>query len=276
MMVARSSPATPDPAPRMLAASQLELARRVDEACLNAWPALSVVLHDGWLLRFADGHTRRANSVNPVSPGTRELKSKVAYCEKVYAARGLPAIFRVPTFAEPRLDDVLVALGYGSAEDETRVLYRRMAAGLAIPDEGPPVEILAGAPNEEWLAAHQRVAGHSDDAALLDRRILRNLAVPSAFAVARGGDGAPGAVAFGAVHAGLLVVNAVVTDPALRRRGLSRRCVGALVGWARDHAGADGAAVQVVAANAPAVALYEGLGFTRELFRYHYRRRFTQ
>jgi hypothetical protein len=42
--------------------------------------------------------------------------------------------------------------------------------------------------------------------------------------------------------------------------------------WARGE-GATGACLQVVAGNGPARALYVGLGFTRNLYGYRYRRR---
>src|SRR5690242_3932422 len=76
------------------------LAHRVEEACLKGWPALQEIMLDGWLLRFAEGHTRRANSINPRWQGSRDLRQKTADCEAAYRARGLPAIFRISGLAE--------------------------------------------------------------------------------------------------------------------------------------------------------------------------------
>ncbi|MGJ3628999.1 GNAT family N-acetyltransferase [Sphingomonas sp. MMS24-JH45] len=92
-------------------------------------------------------------------------------------------------------------------------------------------------------------------------------AVPAVFA--RIGDDA---VADAAIAEGIAVVEAVAVDPALRRRGLARTMLAALLDGARD-AGATHAALQVLADNAPAIALYRGLGFGHDLHDYHYRRR---
>jgi GNAT superfamily N-acetyltransferase len=244
-------------------------ARRVEEASLKGWPALREVLLDGWLLRFSAGHTRRANSVNPLAAGTRPLRDKIAACEALYAQAGLPAIFRIPGIAEPDLDAALDAQGYAPPEDETCVLSLDF-------DRHPPEDggaEITGTPSEEWREAHARCTGSSAAARQGQRDILGALVIPAAFAALRAADGRLVSVALGAVNDRILCVNLVATDPALRRRGLSRRTMSSLLAWGREHAGAESACLGVVATNTPAVALYRQLGFTEELYRYHYRRR---
>lgn len=246
-----------------------DLARRAEEANLNGWPALRQVWFDGWLLRFSQGHTRRSNSVTPFSPGTRGLRDKIAYCEALYAAAGLPPIFRVPSIAEPRLDAALDALGYAGAEDESCVIYRDFRRRAP---ERVEAELGEARPGEAWLEAQARCTGNGAADRDAQRKILDALAVPAVFAAIRAADGRLASLAFGAVHDRMVCVNLVVTDPASRRQGLARRAVTAVLAWAHERAGAEAACLPVVAANAPAIALYRGLGFDTELYRYHYRR----
>jgi ribosomal protein S18 acetylase RimI-like enzyme len=96
------------------------------------------------------------------------------------------------------------------------------------------------------------------------------VALPVAFAAARNGEGQIVSVAYGAVHDRLVSLQWVATDPALRRKGFSRATLSSLLCWAKAK-GATGACLQVVAANTPAVNLYEAMGFNQELYRYHYR-----
>lgn len=62
----------------------------------------------------------------------------------------------------------------------------------------------------------------------------------------------------------------VITAPDMRRRGLSRRLTLALIAHAQA-AGAGGVYLQVVKSNQPALALYNAIGFDREIYRYSYR-----
>lgn len=62
----------------------------IEELSLNHWQPLSTLLYDGWVLRFAGGYTKRANSINPIYYSTCDLNIKITECEKIYSANHLP------------------------------------------------------------------------------------------------------------------------------------------------------------------------------------------
>jgi GNAT superfamily N-acetyltransferase len=245
--------------------TQTALPWRIEEACWNAFPALKQVLLAGWIVRFAEGLSRRANSVNPLGPVCADSAAVIAAAESLYRGQGQPAIFRLPTIVDPALDQTLAAQGY-TAEGESCVLYGALDGLAAQP--GPAVRLLPS-PTPRWLAAMAWMQGHTAAQRATYRRIVRAIAIPSRFALFAV-DGAPAALAYGAIHDGLLCYESVITAPLHRRQGLSRRVIAALATWARDS-GASGACLEVEANNAPARALYARLGLA-ELYRYHYRR----
>ena len=246
------------------------LHNQVEETCMNAWPALKEVHYDGWLIRLANGATRRTNSVNVIGPGRRPLPEKIAYCEAIYRAHAQPTYFRVLSTATPDLDAALVARGYAK-EDETKTLYMNFRKHRPpAPAKGVAVDILEGRPTRQGLAAYQRHSRCSDAEAQGRRDVLDALSVPAFFAEARDDSGEIASVGFGAIHDKLICLQWVVTDPAQRRKGLSRAALSALLRRGLD-AGATGACLQVVANNCSAISLYESLGFSHELYRYHYR-----
>ena len=53
------------------------MVRHIKELAVNAWPSLQTLL-DGWVLRFANGYTRRANSVNLLYPSEQAGRFHVA------------------------------------------------------------------------------------------------------------------------------------------------------------------------------------------------------
>jgi len=242
------------------------LAWRAEETRLNAWPALRQVLLDGWVLRFSEGLTRRANSANPLR-GPRETGGGlIAACEALYQRRGLPTIFRLPSIIDPDLDARLEELGYGR-EGESCVRYGDLTAIDAVSDAD--VQLLTR-PTREWFAAMAGLQNHTPEQRRIYRRILGAIVVPAAFA-GLAIDGQFVALAYGTIHDRLLCYESVITDPHRQRRGYARRVVTSLAAWAKDQ-GAEGACLQVEAQNAAALALYDGVGLKTELHRYHYRR----
>ena len=243
-----------------------DLAWRIEETCWNAFPSLKQVLAGDFLLRFARGVSRRANSANPLRAEPGDIARAIGVAERLYRAQTQATIFRVPSIVDPALDGELARRGY-TAEGETCVIYAPIAEVAAASD--PEIELLT-APEPEWLDAMSSLQGHSREHGAIYGRIVEAIAIPACFALLRM-DGQAVALAYGAMHDGLLCYESVITDPAYRRQGLAWRVISALAGWARD-AGAEGACLQVEAGNAPARALYDRFGLRTELYRYHYGR----
>jgi ribosomal protein S18 acetylase RimI-like enzyme len=240
-----------------------ELNWRVEEACMNAWPASRQLLLGGWLLRASGGEVRRANSVNPLRGGPRDPAKVLAAAESVYAALEQPTIFRAPDIAEG-MAERLVELGY-LAESETATLHCDLSGK---PDGSQGAAELTPKPSPEWLQARAALSAVDAEGSQLYATMLAGILPAKAFAAVRH-EGEIAALAYAVVHDGLAVIESVVTAPQWRQRGYGRRAVGGLLDWARS-AGAEGACLQVVADNAPALALYRTLGFERELYRYRY------
>ncbi len=242
-------------------------ASEIEELSLNAWPGLCTWLFDGWIVRFSAGYTRRANSVVPLGRGRLGLSEKLAACEQRFRAAGLPPTFKMSPAAEPPdLDAALEARGY-LREAETLVMTRPVVAD---PHRSPGTARLESPARPEWLRAVSEMNGLSVAQADIHRRLLSAL-VPEHVFASREEDGVPVACALGVVEREWLGLFDVGVRADRRRRGLGLGLVRDLLAWGADH-GARRAYLQVVGDNAPARALYAGLGFT-EAYRYWYRRR---
>lgn len=235
----------------------------VEAACQAAWPTGAETVAVGWIVRAAGGATRRLNSVNPTRGGPRDPAAVLPFAAERLAAVGKPLRVRVPAIATG-LDAALDALGFGATEGETLTV----AAALSARPPTPGVHLSTRA-DAAWLAARAALADLSPDAREQLADTVARVPVPAAFATLRA-DGAALAVGCGVLIDGLLVLEAIATHPAHRWQGHGRALVAALLGWGAA-AGATLACLQVQADNAPALALYRGLGFDRELYRYHYR-----
>jgi len=236
-----------------------------EEAELNAYPPVRQALFGGWVLRFSEGGARRGgNSATPIRPDCDDGDDFIAAAEALYRWRGSVPLFRVPTIVTSAIDHRLTARGY-TREGESCTIYGPMR-GIAA-ERDPQVRLLP-APTPRWFAAMARLQGHTPVQAAVYRRIVRNIAVPAAFALLAA-DGEPAALAYAALHRGLLCYESVIADPRRRRQGLARRVIAGLADWG-SGLGANAACLQVEASNVPARALYDRFGLTVELSRYHY------
>jgi len=239
--------------------------RAIEELTLNAWPAPQTVLYDGWILRFASGYTRRANSINPLYPSAIELAEKIAACERIYRDRGLKVIFKLTATSQPvGLDDVLAAAGYAfDALTSVQLLDLRDWA----PPRDPSIELTTGV-TEEWFAAFCRMSSLAPEHRPAAQQILHAIVPAAGFALVRQ-DRETVACGFAVAQEGGVGFFDVVTDGRHRRRGYGQQLMAGLLNWGKKQ-GAHTAYLQVMVNNAAALGLYDKLGF-RECYRYWYR-----
>jgi N-acetylglutamate synthase len=236
--------------------------RRLEELGLNSSAPPGQLLYDGWLLRMLPGQAKRARSVNAIYPSSLALPDKIAYCQHLYQARGLPLIFRVTPFSEPAsLDGTLQQMGYPrfdtTAVESARIDPARLSSvgteAMALADWVQAVGALRNSP-ELFRTAHLA-------------RLQATLLPYRALVVREGGEVlATGLTIAEGDWAGLFDI---VTAPAARRQGHGRRIVEGLL-HAASELGAHHAYLQVDAGNLAARRLYAHYGFT-ERYRYWYR-----
>lgn len=250
---------------------------QLETLAANAWPAAEIVEVAGWRLRYADGVTRRANSVWPnAAASPMALAEKMAAVEAFYQARHLPARYQMSPAAQPAdLDDYLAAQGY-AAIAHTAVQAALITTILA---KTPPLRHhpefvieVSEAFDEDWFVAYGAFAEENAAGFATRAEILKRIALPTGFALLRIDD-QPAAVGLGVVEAGWLGIFCMGTAPTFRRRGAARAILRTLAIWAQMQ-GAEAAYLQVMDSNAAARPLYATIGF-QTLYHYHYREKFV-
>jgi N-acetylglutamate synthase len=238
--------------------------QRVEELSLNSWPALQTTFCDGWVLRFAGGYTRRANSIVPLYPTQGDVAAKILACEEVYRDRGLPVIFKLTAESYPaELDALLAVQGYLA---EARTSVQLMDLGQCA--DAPMDVCLTPAETEEWQAAFCRMSALGVHQQATHRQLLDAIVPDKCFA-AVSADGHVVGCGLGVVQEGFLGLFDIVIDAGWRRQGYGERLVRSLLAWGEKQQ-AHTAYLQVMLNNEPALRLYAKLGF-REWYQYWYR-----
>jgi GNAT superfamily N-acetyltransferase len=237
-------------------------ARELEAVAGRSWPAAEEAWLGRWWLRAAGGFTARANSVRPLGDPGQPFDDALAFAAAWYAERSLPVLLR--TVVGSSVDRELDHRGWAT-QWETSMRIATIASMR---------RRLIGVP-----ASAVQLTTHPPAAWL--RRYRDGTLPPTAVSVLSGGptigfatiEGAPRdpAIAIGRVSveppwAGLA---AIEVRPDARRQGHGRAVLAALVEWATER-GAIRCWLEVLTDNAPALAMYDDLGFT-EHYRYTYR-----
>ncbi len=230
--------------------------RFFEEISSNAHVALGTMQYDGWLLRFANGHTNRANSVSAIYPSTISFDVKVPYCEEIYKKANLSCVFKL-TEEDAELNEYLEAHGYEAVTptdvmilDLKDRIFQKGTCSFSVE------------PTEEWLHAYFAFEEITDIAKQKTfRQMLSKVLVDTIYcSVIK--DGEVVACASAAVEQGYMLLQNVVVSPKYRGHGYGQVVCESLIAQAKEN-GAHHTYLQVVRKNAAAVNLYLKLGYKR-------------
>ncbi len=239
------------------------LVHALEQRLINAWPAFEIELVEGWVLRFAEGYSKRANSATPLVPGAGLEPALVAHIVGQFAKRGIAPCFRLTGIEEPRADEVLAEQGLVSF-DPSLCLVAPLSSEIAVHGS----VLIRPEPSLSWIEA--AASANGGDKANAERlgRIVCSISQPAAFATLSL-DGEDAAWGLAVAERGYVGLYDVVVAPSRRGLGVGRRLVVSLMAWGRDQ-GASRAYLQVREANSVAASLYATLGF-ETAYRYTHR-----
>jgi N-acetylglutamate synthase len=247
VVAARAIPPKPTPFSEIIELERLLAA---------TWPAPETADLGGWLLRYAEGYTRRANSALALTAPEGGTDAALAAVEAWYGERGARPLIAVAGPVARRLDQELAERGW-TAEAEAAVMVRPIEA-VAYAGEAR----IADAPSAALVASAGR--GRAEVAAA-----VFGTGPDRGYAEIRR-DGILAARGRGAVAGDTVAISNIGTLPEHRRRGLGTEVLKALEAWGAG-VGARRAALQVETDNEAALEMYRRLGYA-ERYRYHYRR----
>ena len=244
-----------------------EQIRFLENIAADCFVALEEIDYDGWELRFTQGFTGRANSVQIRAESTIELTQKTDFCEKVYAEHNLPCMFKLTDvdrdfilFLEKRgyqavkpTDVMLLALNDINTDFDARTISDGVYFSTA-PDG--------------WFEPYFAFENMEDEMKQeLTRKIHAKVSVHQVYIRAIHEEKVA-AVASLAIESGYSLLHNVVVAPEFRGIGLGRKLCQAAILKSKE-CGASYLYLQVMQNNPVALNLYKKLGFEKQ-YTYYY------
>ncbi|MCX7749497.1 MAG: GNAT family N-acetyltransferase [Clostridia bacterium] len=239
--------------------------RFLEEIQMNALPPLQTVLYDGWVLRFADGYTHRANSINPLYQPLQNVHEKMDQCEIIFKRKKLMPAYKITPLVSPEnLDELLESRGY-------RIINHTSVQTLNLCNLIEPsidTTIICYDLEEDWLQHYCKFNYVNAENKTILRKMLNNL-TPLKFFTSLLVKNEVVACGMAVLEKGFVGLYNITVSEEHRNNGYGTQLILNMIKTGKSH-GAENAYLQVMVENLPAYHLYKKLGF-KEVYKYHYR-----
>jgi GNAT superfamily N-acetyltransferase len=243
----------------------------IEELTINAWPSLQTILLDGWVIRMAEGYTKRANSVNPIYSFKNNLDEKINYCENIYKKNKLPTIYKIVECEEQKIiDKRLEELNY----DKIDLTSVQICGELNRQNYTIGKVILNNKFTEDWKNCFYYCAKiKSNETIDTIENMLKNIRhdIVSVYNKEKGTFIGCG---FGVIEKDFVGLYDIIVNEEFRGKGYGKEIVETILAKAKET-GAKKAYLSVVNNNITAKTLYEKIGF-QEIYKYWYRIKYEQ
>lgn len=237
--------------------------RLFEELTYNSHPSLKADYYDGWILKYSNGYTNRANSVGVIYESTIDYEEKIDYCEKYYARHNVPCVFKI-TDEDMELDEILDKKGYKIATPSNIMSMSLENKKFELSDC-----IFEDKPSEAWLNAFFLYEGFSEEKTQTTAKAMFDIIAHETIYCRIEQDGKIVACGSSVIDRGYMSLLNIVVCKEYRGKGYGKKICQCLLNKAIEK-GAHTAYLQVVQGNTPAPEMYESLGYKKE-YSYWYR-----
>lgn len=240
----------------------------IEEMTMNAWPSIQTMVFDGWIIRMANGYTKRANSINPIYSFENSINEKIKFCENMYRKNNLPVIFKIIQCDElKKIDQILDSLHYEKIDLTSVQIHsnikqiNKIQKGIVVNDYF----------SNDWKHCFYDCNGIKDlDLIKTIEIMLENIKL-DVIAVHKKENGQCIGCGYGVIEKDFVGLFDIIVHKEYRNKGYGKEIVETILSKANEN-GIEKAHLSVVDNNVFAKKLYGNIGFN-EIYKYWYRKK---
>jgi RimJ/RimL family protein N-acetyltransferase len=239
----------------------------IEELSMNAWPSIQTILLDGWIIRMANGYTKRANSVNPLYLFNNNLDEKIKYCENIYRKNNLPTVYKIIGCDEyEKIDQKLEQLNY----EKVDVISVQICNDIAQKHYKPNKIDVTTQFTDEWRNCFYHCSKIDNTKTIETIELMLKNIKGDIIAVHKKEEEYIGC-GYGIIEKDFIGIFDIIIREEYRRKGHGKEIVKTILAKA-EEIGVGKAYLQVVNNNTIAKELYKKLGF-KEIYKCWYRKK---